>query len=236
MRQAEPPSLCNCHVYLALTAVTVLLIPLDVPLPHKTNTKRNQQRAQKTTVQSVEQVYRFCPAVRGHVSAQADVVIQGTEKNHTLLKIITILCGSDPHVRRCLAHSKHALRSLDNTGHGCCADWCCVPSLPGCPFDSARCFICELCRLTVVWVDCRCFLSFVFLGGARRLGHSPCNTGHAKHRLGSKTNRHHQRRQHTTARSNKVQAIAFQRSNEVLNEAPLAACVLSDATQDQEVG
>ena len=30
--------------------------------------------------------------------------------------------------------------------------------------------------MTVVWVDCRCFLSFVFLGGARRLELSPCNT------------------------------------------------------------
>ena len=26
------------------------------------------------------------------------------------------------------------------------------------------------------WVDCRCFLSFVFLGNARRLELSPCNT------------------------------------------------------------
>ena len=28
----------------------------------------------------------------------------------------------------------------------------------------------------VVWVDCRCFPSFVFLGVARRLELSPCNT------------------------------------------------------------
>ena len=28
------------------------------------------------------------------------------------------------------------------------------------------------------WVDCRCFLSFVFLGVARRLELSPCNTCH----------------------------------------------------------
>ena len=28
----------------------------------------------------------------------------------------------------------------------------------------------------MVWVDCRCFLSIVFLGGARRLELSPCNT------------------------------------------------------------
>jgi len=33
-----------------------------------------------------------------------------------------------------------------------------------------------MCRLTVVWVDCRCSLSLVFLGGARRLELSPCNT------------------------------------------------------------
>ena len=26
------------------------------------------------------------------------------------------------------------------------------------------------------WVDCRCFLSFVFLGVVRRLEFSPCNT------------------------------------------------------------
>ena len=44
-----------------------------------------------------------------------------------------------------------------------------VMRLPGCPFDSAWCLVCEVCRLTVDWVDCRCFLSFVFLGGARRL-------------------------------------------------------------------
>ena len=30
--------------------------------------------------------------------------------------------------------------------------------------------------MTVVWVDCRCFLPFVFHGGARRLELSPCNT------------------------------------------------------------
>ena len=41
-----------------------------------------------------------------------------------------------------------------------------VVRLPGCPFDSAWCLVCEVCRLTVDCVDCRCFLSFVFLGGA----------------------------------------------------------------------
>ena len=30
------------------------------------------------------------------------------------------------------------------------------------------------------WVDCRCFLSFVFLGVARRLELSPCNTNPTK--------------------------------------------------------
>ena len=36
----------------------------------------------------------------------------------------------------------------------------------GCPFDGAWCLVCELCLLTVDWVDCGCFLrlSFVFLG------------------------------------------------------------------------
>ena len=34
----------------------------------------------------------------------------------------------------------------------------------------------EVCRLTVDWIDCRCFLAFVFLGGARRLELSSCNT------------------------------------------------------------
>ena len=66
----------------------------------------------------------------------------------------------------------------------CCAEACTVAvvtgvmRLPGCPFDSAWCLVCEVCRLTVDCVDCRCFLSFVFLGGARRLELSPCNTRH----------------------------------------------------------
>ena len=64
----------------------------------------------------------------------------------------------------------------------CCAEACTaavligVMRLPGCPFDSAWCLVCEVCQLTVDWVDCKCFLSFVFLGGARRLELSPCNT------------------------------------------------------------
>ena len=64
----------------------------------------------------------------------------------------------------------------------CCAEACTaavlirVMRLPGCPFDSARCLGCELCRLMVDWVDCRCLLSFVSLGGARRLELSPCST------------------------------------------------------------
>ena len=48
--------------------------------------------------------------------------------------------------------------------------------VPGCPFDSAWCLVCEVCRVTVDCVDCGCFLSFVFLGGARLLELSPCNT------------------------------------------------------------
>ena len=64
----------------------------------------------------------------------------------------------------------------------CCAEACTadlligVMRLSGCPFDSAWCLVREVCRLTVDWVDCRCFLSFVFLGGARRLELSPCTT------------------------------------------------------------
>ena len=33
-----------------------------------------------------------------------------------------------------------------------------------------------MCRWTVVCVDCRCFLPFLFLGAARYLELSPCNT------------------------------------------------------------
>ena len=65
---------------------------------------------------------------------------------------------------------------------GCCCSEACtaavligVMRLPAC--DSAWCLVCEVCRLTVDCVTaCRCFLSFVFLGGARRLELSPCNT------------------------------------------------------------
>ena len=65
---------------------------------------------------------------------------------------------------------------------GCCAEPCTAPvligvmRLPGCPFDSAGCLVCQVCRLTVDCVDFRCFLSFIFLGGARRLELSPCVT------------------------------------------------------------
>ena len=47
----------------------------------------------------------------------------------------------------------------------CCAEACtaavfiCVVRLPGCPFDSAWCFDCEVCRLTVDCDDCGCYLS-----------------------------------------------------------------------------
>ena len=56
---------------------------------------------------------------------------------------------------------------------GCCDGWCCSSRLLGCPIDRHWCLVCELCRLTVVCVDCRCFL---FLGSARRLELYPCNT------------------------------------------------------------
>ena len=65
----------------------------------------------------------------------------------------------------------------------CCAEACTaaeligIMRLPGCPFASASsgCLVSEVCWLMVDWVDCRCFLSLVFLGGARRLELSPCN-------------------------------------------------------------
>ena len=63
----------------------------------------------------------------------------------------------------------------DGGVHDCCAGWWCGSCLLGCPFDSAWCLVSELCRMTVVWVDYRCSLSFLFLGGARRLELSPCN-------------------------------------------------------------
>ena len=50
--------------------------------------------------------------------------------------------------------------------HGCCVKW--GYASPG--------LVCEVCWLTFVWVDCRCFLPFVFLGGARRLELSLRNT------------------------------------------------------------
>ena len=49
-----------------------------------------------------------------------------------------------------------------------------VMRLPGCPFGCAWRLVCEVC-----WsrrLGCRCFQSFVFLGGARRLKISPSNT------------------------------------------------------------
>ena len=51
-----------------------------------------------------------------------------------------------------------------------------VMRLLGCSFDGAWSLVCELCLLAVICVDCRCSLSFVFLGGARCLELSPCNT------------------------------------------------------------
>ena len=63
-----------------------------------------------------------------------------------------------------------------NDWGGCCAGWCYVTLLLGCPVGGAWCLVCELCRLAVICVDCRCSLSYVFLGGARRLELSPFNT------------------------------------------------------------
>ena len=41
---------------------------------------------------------------------------------------------------------------------GCCAGWCYVACyaacLLGCSFDGARCLVCELCRLKIIWVVC----------------------------------------------------------------------------------
>ena len=51
-----------------------------------------------------------------------------------------------------------------------------VMRLLGCPFDGAWFLVCELCLLAVGCVGRRCSLSFVFLGGARFLELSPCNT------------------------------------------------------------
>ena len=48
-------------------------------------------------------------------------------------------------------------------------------ALPGCPFGSACCSVRFVGSADCV--DCRCFLSFVFLRVARRLELSPCNTG-----------------------------------------------------------
>ena len=68
----------------------------------------------------------------------------------------------------------------------CCAEACTaavligVLRLPCCPFDCAWRLVSEVCRLTVDCVDCKCFLSFVFLGGARRLELSPWNTRHSR--------------------------------------------------------
>ena len=40
-----------------------------------------------------------------------------------------------------------------------------VMRLLACPFDSSWCLVCELCVLAVVYVDFRCSMPFVFLGG-----------------------------------------------------------------------
>ena len=55
-----------------------------------------------------------------------------------------------------------------------------VMRLLGSPVDGAWCLVCEVWLLAVVSVDCRCSLSFVFLGGARCLERSPCYTEKAE--------------------------------------------------------
>ena len=61
----------------------------------------------------------------------------------------------------------------------CCAGWGFATRLLGCSFDGARCLVSELCRLMVVWVDCRYYVCFVLPGGARCLNLSACNTAAA---------------------------------------------------------
>ena len=64
---------------------------------------------------------------------------------------------------------------------GCCAEACTavvligVMRLPGCLSVVIGAWSVR-CVGWADWVDCSCFLSFVFLGDARRLEHSPCNT------------------------------------------------------------
>ena len=48
------------------------------------------------------------------------------------------------------------------------------------------------------WVDCRCFLSFVFLGVARRLEIPPCNTRSTLTRPSTVMEGRHTRKQRTT--------------------------------------
>ena len=64
-------------------------------------------------------------------------------------------------------------------------EYCFATRILGCSFDGAGSLVCELCRLMVIWVDCRYYLFFVFLGGARclyllrvtQLLPQPCGTG-----------------------------------------------------------
>ena len=51
-----------------------------------------------------------------------------------------------------------------------------VMRLLGRLFDCAWCLVCEFCQVAIVCVDYRCSLSLVFLGGARCLELSLCNT------------------------------------------------------------
>ena len=63
-----------------------------------------------------------------------------------------------------------------------CGSWAALSMVPQAPVNGASgwCLVCEVWLLAVVSVDCRCSLSFVFLGGARCLELSPCYTEKAE--------------------------------------------------------
>ena len=68
--------------------------------------------------------------------------------------------------------------------HGCCVNWCYAS--PG--LSVVRGAWSVRCVGWADWVDCRCFLSFVFLGDARRLELSPCNILQVWHNANGATN------------------------------------------------
>ena len=75
---------------------------------------------------------------------------------------------------------------------GCCAEACMAAVLTGTVLCVSRAVLSVVLGAWSVrfvgwadWVDCRCFLCFVFLGVARRLEISPCNTrSHVHHASG----------------------------------------------------